>query len=186
MAVSLHLPGQHRHKCYFECPLIYWQLITDRFAIANDTALPCDTSARQYCGGTWEGIVNHLDYIQGMGFDAIWISPVAENVEGQTSSGAAFHGYWTKDLLNLNTNFGTAEDLKALSKALHDRNMFLMFGLWNLSWIMLWEAHVWFVIFLRCGREPFRIADLNRQLLVYLSLRRPCAVSCPMLHQRLQ
>jgi alpha-amylase len=36
--------------------------------------------------------MNHLDYIQGMGFDAIWISPVSANLEGATSQGEAFHG----------------------------------------------------------------------------------------------
>jgi alpha-amylase len=24
-----------------------------------------------YCGGSWEGIINNLDYIQNMGFDAV-------------------------------------------------------------------------------------------------------------------
>jgi hypothetical protein len=37
--------------------------------------------------------MNHLDYIQGMGFDAVWISPVSANLEGATSQGEAFHGY---------------------------------------------------------------------------------------------
>lgn len=36
--------------------------------------------------------VKHLDYIQGMGFDAIWISPVVGNIEGNTSYGEAYHG----------------------------------------------------------------------------------------------
>lgn len=45
-----------------------------------------------YCGGTWKGIVNHLDYIQSMGFDAVWISPVSANIEGNSSQGEAFHG----------------------------------------------------------------------------------------------
>ncbi|KAH9980022.1 glycoside hydrolase family 13 protein [Lactifluus volemus] len=103
-----------------------YQLITDRFATPNNTALPCDTSARKYCGGSWSGIMNHLDYIQGMGFDAVWISPVSANLEGATSQGEAFHGYWTKDLDSLNPHFGTAEDLRALSAALHKRGMYLM------------------------------------------------------------
>ena len=45
-----------------------------------------------YCGGTWNGITKHLDYIQSMGFDAVWISPVSANLEGVTSQGEAFHG----------------------------------------------------------------------------------------------
>jgi alpha-amylase len=69
------------------------QLITDRFATTDDAARPCDTSQRKYCGGTWEGIIHHLDYIQSMGFDAVWISPVVANIEGTTAYGEAFHGY---------------------------------------------------------------------------------------------
>jgi hypothetical protein len=68
------------------------QLITDRFATSDDAALPCDTSQRKYCGGTWKGITNHLNYVQSMGFDAVWISPVVSNLEGNTSQGEAFHG----------------------------------------------------------------------------------------------
>ena len=35
-------------------------------------------------------------------------------------------GYWVTDISKLNDKFGTAHDLKALSKALHDRKMLLM------------------------------------------------------------
>jgi len=68
------------------------QVMTDRFAIADNNSNPCDTSARQYCGGSWKGITSHLDYIQSLGFDAIWISPVVENLEGETAYGEAYHG----------------------------------------------------------------------------------------------
>lgn len=103
-----------------------YQLVTDRFATPDGSSPACDTSNRQYCGGTWKGVVNKLDYIQTMGFDAVWISPVVKNVQGQTAYGEAFHGYWTEDITQLNSNFGTADDLKALAKALHDRGMYLM------------------------------------------------------------
>lgn len=51
-----------------------YQVLTDRFATTDGTSPNCDIS--NYCGGTWKGIENKLDYIQGMGFDAVWISPV--------------------------------------------------------------------------------------------------------------
>lgn len=51
-----------------------YQVLTDRFATTEGSSPNC--SIRDYCGGTWKGIENKLDYIQGMGFDAIWISPV--------------------------------------------------------------------------------------------------------------
>jgi alpha-amylase len=39
-------------------------------------------SLSNYCGGSWNGVVQQLDYITSMGFDAIWISPVVVNVPG--------------------------------------------------------------------------------------------------------
>jgi alpha-amylase len=42
------------------------------------------------------------------------------------SSGEAYHGYWAQDLYSLNPHFGNTSDLRALSSALHARNMFLM------------------------------------------------------------
>jgi alpha-amylase len=55
-----------------------------------------------------------------MGFTAIWITPVTEQLSQDTGDGEAYHGY------NVNTNYGTAADLLALSKALHSRGMYLM------------------------------------------------------------
>lgn len=101
-----------------------YQVLTDRFARTDgSTTAPCDTADRVYCGGSYQGIQNHLDYIQGMGFDAVWISPITAQLQGNTPDGYAFHGYWQQDLYELNSNFGTAADLKSLSAALHARGM---------------------------------------------------------------
>ncbi|WVO13546.1 hypothetical protein L204_101167 [Cryptococcus depauperatus] len=102
-----------------------YQLMTDRFAPPADNT-PCELGARNYCGGTWQTIISKLDYIQALGFDAIWISPTALNLEGDTEYGQAYHGYWTTDPTKLNPHFGTDADLKALSKAVHSRGMYLM------------------------------------------------------------
>lgn len=64
-----------------------------------------------------------LDYIQGMGFSAVWISPITYNIPEKTKFGYAWHGYWQQDLYRLNDHYGTARDLKALSSALHKRGM---------------------------------------------------------------
>lgn len=102
-----------------------YQIVTDRFAnTAGTTTASC--SYGSYCGGTWQGIINKLDYIQGMGFTAIWISPVVKNINGGTAYGDPYHGYWAQDLYSLNSAFGTPADLKALSAALHARGMYLM------------------------------------------------------------
>ncbi|OJK04081.1 hypothetical protein ASPACDRAFT_1863780 [Aspergillus aculeatus ATCC 16872] len=102
-------------------------LLTDRFARTdNSTTATCDTSIGRYCGGTWRGIINQLDYIQGMGFSAIWITPVTAQVPQDTPYGQAYHGYWQQDAYSLNSHYGTADDLKALASALHARGMYLM------------------------------------------------------------
>ncbi|PPJ61155.1 hypothetical protein CBER1_04170 [Cercospora berteroae] len=98
-----------------------YQVLTDRFALTNgSTTQPCGWG--NYCGGTWQGIVNKLDYIKGMGFTAVWISPVVENIPN-SRYGQPYHGYWAQNIYALNTNYGTQEDLKALSAALHARGM---------------------------------------------------------------
>ncbi|KAA8572840.1 hypothetical protein MFRU_003g00580 [Monilinia fructicola] len=105
-----------------------YQVLTDRFAIENENHSneKPDRGIREYCGGTWRGIISKLDYIQGMGFDAIWISPISKNIEEVTEYGVAYHGYWPEDIYSVNPHFGTADDLLALSDALHARGMFLM------------------------------------------------------------
>lgn len=101
-----------------------------RGARARGLKDPCFSSSLPLlpssCGGTWASITSKLDYIQGMGFDAVWISPVVENIGGSTGHGEAYHGYWGLDITKINSKFGTEADLKALSAALHSRGMLLM------------------------------------------------------------
>ncbi|RXK40840.1 alpha-amylase [Tremella mesenterica] len=111
-----------------------YQIITDRFAPPSDTApartspLPstCDPLAQTWCGGTWLSIIDKLDYLQGMGIDSIWISPVSRNIDVYTPYNYAYHGYWVNDPTTLNPRFGTESDLLALSSAVHERGMYLM------------------------------------------------------------
>ncbi|KAF7367485.1 Alpha-amylase [Mycena sanguinolenta] len=104
-----------------------YQIVTDRFSRSDGSyTSPCDTNARQYCGGTWRGIINKLDYIQNMGFTAIWISPIIKQLPNNTYEGEPYHGYWPENLYALNSNFGTEQDLIDLITACHSRGMYLM------------------------------------------------------------
>ena len=94
-----------------------YQLLTDRFARSRDTG-NCNYS--QYCGGDYKGLIQQLDYIQGMGFDAIWVSPIVENTEG------SYHGYHLTNLYNLNQHFGTEDDFKNLVSECHKRDIWVM------------------------------------------------------------
>lgn len=49
-----------------------YQVLTDRFARTDgSTTATCNTGDRTYCGGTYQGIISKLDYIQDMGFTAV-------------------------------------------------------------------------------------------------------------------
>lgn len=118
-----------------------YQVLTDRFALEDgSTTAHCSVVDGLYCGGTWKGITNKLDYIQGMHFDAIWISPVVAQLNQTTSDGEAYTAYWAQDLYALNPKFGTEQDLKELITAVHDRGMYIMLdvvvnhmGSWDFS-----------------------------------------------------
>ncbi|KAI1752466.1 alpha-amylase [Xylaria castorea] len=102
-----------------------YQVLTDRFARPDGSTSAC-SDFRSYCGGTWQGIIKKLDYIQQMGFTAIWISPIVKNIDVYTAYGYPYHGYWAQDIYSLNSHFGTASDLQQLSSELHKRGMYLM------------------------------------------------------------
>lgn len=60
---------QWRHRSVY-------QIVTDRFARSDDaTTAPCNAAAGNYCGGSFRGIIDRLDYIQDLGFSAVSPSP---------------------------------------------------------------------------------------------------------------
>ena len=95
------------------------QLLTDRFAKESDDDGSC-SDLSTYCGGTFKGIMQKLDYIQGLGVNAMWISPIPL----QTDDG--YHGYWQQDITQINPHFGTEQDLKDLVEACHDKDIWVM------------------------------------------------------------
>ena len=96
-----------------------YQVLTDRFARSDNSNGSCDNLSG-YCGGTYRGIINHLDYIQNMGFDAIWISPIVDNMDG------GYHGYWARNWYSVNNHFGSEDDLKNFVDECHKRGIWVM------------------------------------------------------------
>jgi alpha-amylase len=104
-----------------------YQVLTDRFAVAEGVdPKPCDPAMGIHCGGSWRGIYEKLDYIQGMNFDAIWISPIVAQMPNWTGDGEAYPGYWQQNLYELNPSFGSEEDLTTLIDEMHKRGMLFM------------------------------------------------------------
>ena len=83
-------------------------------------------------GGDLQGLTQHLDEIDELGATAVWITPVAKQVETpivSAETGGLFHGhhgYWAEDLSGMDPRFGTEADLRALADDLHARGMKLM------------------------------------------------------------
>ncbi|KAL2131346.1 hypothetical protein VTI74DRAFT_5235 [Chaetomium olivicolor] len=102
-----------------------YQVMIDRYA-RPDGSTDATCELYKFCGGTWKGLMNKLDYIQDMGFTAVQISPIVKNTEDHTSVGDAYHGYWSLDNYALNEHFGTEQDFKDLVAELHKRGMYLM------------------------------------------------------------
>ena len=63
-------------------------------------------------GGDIQGIIDHLDYIEDMGFTQLWINPLLENNQEWYS----YHGYSTTDYYKIDPRFGSNELYRSLSK----------------------------------------------------------------------
>ncbi|OBT16297.1 alpha-amylase [Vibrio sp. UCD-FRSSP16_10] len=84
-------------------------------------------------GGDLKGVIEKLDYIQSLGTDAIWLSPIVEQVHGFVGGGDkgsfpfyAYHGYWSRDFTKIDHNFGDDNDLKTLVEEAHKRGIKVM------------------------------------------------------------
>ncbi|MGH2523725.1 MAG: alpha-amylase family glycosyl hydrolase, partial [Anaerolineales bacterium] len=69
-------------------------------------------------GGTLRGVIQKLDDIESLGFNALWLSPVFAS--------PPVHGYHATDLYTVEPRLGTNADLKELIEALHARGMRLI------------------------------------------------------------
>lgn len=79
-----------------------------------------------YQGGDLRGLIQRLDYIQGLGATAIWLGPIYKNKPVQDSiygASAGYHGYWITDFTTVDPHFGTPADLRAFVQAAHARGM---------------------------------------------------------------
>lgn len=72
--------------------------------------------------GDIQGIISKLDYLQDLGVDIIWLSPIY-------SSPLADQGYDISDYYNIDPRFGTMEDMDELLREAKQRGMFILMDL---------------------------------------------------------
>lgn len=114
-----------------EAPRSIYFVMVDRFANgdrSNDgDADPRDPQA--FHGGDLAGLTARLDWLQGLGVDTVWLSPVFSMRTQKWHGYGAFHGYWTWDLSRVEPRLGDEAQLIALSNELHRRGMKLVLDL---------------------------------------------------------
>lgn len=110
-------------------------LLTDRFNNGNPSNdVNFDRTAktgklRGFEGGDIKGVTAKIKegYFTDLGINAIWMTPIVEQIHGNTDEGTGvtygFHGYWTKDWTVIDPNFGTKEDLKELVEVAHSKGI---------------------------------------------------------------
>ena len=114
-------------------------LLTDRFNNGNpgnDTNFERDGETailRGFEGGDISGITQKINegYFTDLGINAIWFTPVVEQVHGIVDEGTGatygYHGYWAKDWTALDPNFGTEADLANLVSTAHKKGIRIVF-----------------------------------------------------------
>ena len=130
-------------------------VVTDRF-VNGDTAndqrdqgtfdiplAPCNGVVGNigYLGGDFRGLADNLDYIRGMGFTSVWITPVVDNPDAPFTGGTAptcggsladkgktgYHGYWGVNFYKVDEHLPSPGlDFKDLADAVHGKGMKLV------------------------------------------------------------
>jgi oligo-1,6-glucosidase len=72
--------------------------------------------------GDIPGIISKLDYLKQLGIDIIWLSPHYKSPQHDM-------GYDISDYKDIHDKYGTVADCEALIKAVHDRDMKIIFDL---------------------------------------------------------
>ena len=113
---------------------------------------------RGFMGGDLEGITQKIEngYFTELGINAIWFTPVVEQVHGDTDESTGntygYHGYWTKDWTSLDPNFGTKKELEKLVKTAHKKGIrVLMDVVLNHTGPVTKEDSVWPAEWVRTG-----------------------------------
>jgi len=102
--------GKDGVPAWSETARIY-QIFVDRFSPGEGKDwLQQENLARPF-GGTLRGVIEKLSYIRGLGFNAIWLTPIFAS--------PSHHGYDTSDYFQIEPRFGNLTDFQELLAAAH-------------------------------------------------------------------
>lgn len=117
-------PQNLREEEMFEVPQwaankVVYQIFPSRFAASQpvDKKLwyKAPITHMDDLHGNLRGIIEHLDYIENLGIDVLYMTPIFKS--------NSCHKYDTIDYYQIDPSFGTTEDLKELVQKAHERGM---------------------------------------------------------------
>ncbi len=101
-------------------------LMVDRFN--NPDKMPAvrwNSICDYWQGGNIKGIQDKLPYLQELGVNAIWISPIFKNAKPAEWKWI-YPGYGAQNFLDIDERFGTSQDLINLVNEAHARNIYVI------------------------------------------------------------
>ena len=94
---------------------IIYHIFLDRFYPGDGVPWKKPTNLSGFFGGTLRGAIQKLDYIQSLGCNAVWLSPLFAS--------PTHHGYDATDYYTVETRFGTNAELIELIEKAHQRGI---------------------------------------------------------------
>ena len=138
-------PQNLREEEMFEVPKwaankVVYQVFPSRFAasqpVEKDLWYKAPVTPEDNLHGDLRGVIEHLDYIQKLGIDVLYLTPIFKS--------NSCHKYDTIDYYQIDPSFGTTEDLKELVQKAHECGMKVVLD----------------AVFNHTGREFFAFADI--------------------------
>ena len=117
-------PQNLREEEMFEVPQwaankVVYQIFPSRFAasqpVDKELWYKAPITHMDDLHGNLRGIIEHLDYIQNLGIDILYMTPIFKS--------NSCHKYDTIDYYQIDPSFGTTEDLRELVQKAHERGM---------------------------------------------------------------
>lgn len=98
---------------------VIYQIFPDRFHPGNGRSWNNTDDLNAIHGGTLRGIIDQLDYIAGMGFNCLWLTPFFPDDD-------THHGYHATDYFDVKPGLGTLADVRELVAKAHKRGIRLL------------------------------------------------------------
>ena len=94
---------------------VIYHIFLDRFYPGDGVSWKKPTNLSGFFGGTLRGAIQKLDYIQSLGCNTVWLSPLFAS--------PTHHGYDATDYYTVEPRFGTNADLKELIEQAHQHDI---------------------------------------------------------------